>query len=181
MREKILRSLNSSDLTDEAWETAAHVIASLGAAQIGPRSQLSLGALILHVRAGHARFLPRVLAVLTMQIVSRARRQAWRGIGRHNAQRLAEIALDRFLNDNCEPCNGVGSIGELGQVIVLCQACKGSGRRKENIHETAEAMGMSPALFRSAEISERIKDVVAMLDRMEGFAAAGTRAQARGH
>src|SRR5688572_32768424 len=42
MREKIFKSLNTSDLSDEDWENAAHVVASLGASQIGHRKHLSL-------------------------------------------------------------------------------------------------------------------------------------------
>ena len=180
MREKILRSLNTGNLKDEEWEGAAHVIASLGAAQIGNRKHLSVGALLLHIRAGHVNFLPRVLALITLQIASRARRNKWKGVGRHNAERIAQIALDRFLQANCEACNGVGTIGELGQVIVICQTCKGTGNRKDDLHEMAKYLGVSLKLFRDLDLIERVKDVVSMLDRMEGYAASGTRMQARG-
>ena len=180
MREKILRSLNSGNLKDEEWEGAAHVIASLGAAQIGNRKHLSVGALLLHIRAGHVNFLPRVLALITLQIASKARRNKWKGVGRHNASKIAQIALDRFLQANCEACNGVGTIGELGQVIVICQTCKGTGNRKDDLHEMAKYLGVSLKLFRDLDLIERVKDVVSMLDRMEGYAASGTRMQARG-
>lgn len=180
MKEKIVRSLNARTLKTEEWENAAHVVASLGAAQIGSRKQLSVGALLLHIRAGHVNFLPRVLALLTLQIASKARRNAWKGVGRHNAGKIAQIALDRFLQANCEACNGVGTIGELGQVIVICQTCKGTGNRKDDLHEMAKYLGVSLKLFRELDLIERVKDVVSMLDRMEGYAAYGTRMQARG-
>lgn len=178
MKEKLLRSLNSSDLSDEEWENAAHVVASLGAAQIN-RKHLALGALILHVRAGHAQFLPKVLALLSLRIVSMARRQAWKGIGRHNAETLAKIAIDRFLDDLCGTCHGVGTMGELGQVIVICPACRGSKKRGNEDQDAAKSLGMDWPQFKRLEIRERIKDVLAMLDRMEGYAVGGTRQQAR--
>jgi hypothetical protein len=180
MREKILRSLNTSDLSSEEWENAAHVVASLGAAQIGSRRQLSIGALLLHIRAGHIPFIPRALSLISLTVASKARRNAWKGIGRHNAYLLSEIALERFLNNLCQPCNGVGKIGGLGQVIVLCQTCKGTGKRKEDYLALAESLGMTLRQFRDLDIPERIKDVIALLDRMEGYAAGGTRQQARG-
>jgi hypothetical protein len=71
MREKLLRSLNASDLSIEEWESAAHVVASLGAAQIGNRKHLSVGALLLHIRAGHVNFLPRVLGLLSLSAAGR--------------------------------------------------------------------------------------------------------------
>lgn len=179
MREKILRSLNSSDLSTEEWENAAHVVASLGAAQIGNRKQLSLGAYLLHLRAGHVQFLPRILELLTAVVRYKARR-GWKGVGRHNAHRLAQIALDRFLNANCEPCKGVGRIGELGSVIIICNTCKGTGKRRDDLHEMAGCLNVSVRLFRDLELIERVRDVVSMLDRMEGYAASGTRQQARG-
>lgn len=181
MKEKILRSLNTSDMSSEEWENAAHIVASLGAAQIGSRKQLSIGALLLHIRAGHSAFLPRALALISLHVASRARRNAWRGVGRHNAYLLSQIAVDRFLNALCEPCNGVGKIGELGQVIVLCQTCKGSGKRKDSPLDIADALGMTLHQVRELDIEGRIKDVIGMLDRMEGYAAGGTRQQARGH
>ncbi len=174
-----MKALNASDLSDEEWENAAHVIASLGACQIN-RKHLSLGSHLLHIRAGHNQFIPRVLTLMSMQIASRARRNAWKGIGRHNAYLLAQIALDRFLDVHCKACNGVGKIGELGQVIVICQACKGSGKRKDSDLETADLLGMSLKAFRGFEIQERIKDVIAIMDKMEGYAAGGTKQQARG-
>jgi hypothetical protein len=178
LREKIYRSLNTSDLSNEEWENAAHVIASLGAAQIN-RKHLALGALMLHVRAGHAQFLPRVLALLSLRIVSMARRQAWRGIGRHNSETLAKIAVDRLLDDLCGSCHGVGTIGELGQVIVICPDCRGSKKRANDDTTVAKLLGLEWQQFKRLEIRERIKDVIAMLDRMEGMAAGATRLQAR--
>lgn len=178
MKEKLLRSLNSSDLSDEEWENAAHVVASLGAAQIN-RKHLALGALLLHIRAGHGQFLPRVLALLSLRIASMARRQAWKGIGRHNAESLAKIALDRFLDDLCESCHGVGTMGDLGQVIVICPSCKGSKKRANDDSTAAHMLGMDWEKFRRLEIRSRIKDVLEMMDRMEGHAVGGTRQQAR--
>jgi hypothetical protein len=180
MKERILKSLNANNLKTEEWENAAHVVASLGAAQIGSRKHLSIGALLLHIRAGHVNFLPRVLGLLSLSVASRARRNGWKGVGRHNAGKIAQIALDRFLQANCEACNGVGTIGELGQVIVICQTCKGTGNRKDDLHEMAKYLGMTKKLFNDLDMIERVRDVVSMLDRMEGYAASGTRMQARG-
>jgi hypothetical protein len=179
MKEKLLRSLNSSDLSDEEWENAAHVVASLGAAQIN-RKHLALGAMILHVRAGHAQFLPRVISLLALRIAATARRKAWRGIGRHNAESLAKIALDRFLDDLCPSCHGVGTIGDLGQIIVLCHTCRGSKKRTDDDWAAAKLLGLEWESFKKFQIKERIKDVLAMLDRMEGYAVGGTKSQARG-
>ena len=169
MKEKILRSLNSSDLSDEEWENAAHVVASLGAAQIGSRKQLSLGALLLHVRAGHIHFLPRVEEVLTSVVRWKAKSARWTGVTPERASELARMALERHLDPNCPVCHGVGKLGELGQVIVLCSrkdgGCGGTGKRLESW----------------TGWRERVKDVLAMLERYEGYAAAGTRKQARGH
>jgi hypothetical protein len=180
MRERVIHALNSGNLKDEAWETSAHIVASLGAAQIGNRGHLSVGALLLHIRAGHINFLPRVLALLSLSVASRARRNKWKGVGRHNASKLAQVALDRFLDTNCESCNGVGTIGDLGQVIVICQTCKGTGNRKDDLHMMAQVLGMSIRAFRDLDMIERVRDVVSMLDRMEGYAASGTRRQAKG-
>lgn len=167
MREKILKSLNSSDLSDEEWENAAHVVASLGAAQIGNRRHLSIGAMLLHIRAGHAKFLPRVVAITTHYVASRATRERWAGVTRDRAHTLAVAALDRFLDPLCPVCNGVGKVGELGQVIVLCSrkngGCGGTGKRPENYKGWME----------------RVKDVLAALESWEGYAAGGTRRQAR--
>ena len=178
MREKIYRSLNTSDLSDEEWENAAHVVASLGAAQIN-RKHLALGALILHLRAGQTQFLPKVLSLLGLKIVSMARRNAWSGVGRHNAHLIAQIALDRFLDNLCGTCNGVGTIGELGQVIVICQDCNGSRKRTPDDLAAAQFMGIDLALFRKMQMPERLREILAMLERMEGYATGATREQAR--
>jgi hypothetical protein len=168
LKEKILKSLNASDLSDEEWENAAHVVASLGAAQIGNRKHLSIGAMLLHIRAGHAQFLPRVVALLTHHVASRASRNRWQGVTRERAHTLAVEALDRFFDPLCHVCNGVGKVGELGQVIVLCSrkhgGCGGTGKRPENYKGWME----------------RVKDVLALLESWEGYAAGGTRRQARG-
>jgi hypothetical protein len=178
LREKIYRSLNTSDLSDEAWENAAHVVASLGAAQIN-RKHLALGALLIHVKAGHSNFIPKVLSLLALRIASMARRNAWRGIGRHNAHRLAEIALDRFLDNLCGTCNGVGTVGELGQLIVICHTCNGSKVRRNEDLATANLLGMDLAEYGRLQMRERLKEILAMLDRMEGHASGGTKEQAR--
>jgi len=180
MRERILRALNTKDLSLEEYETAAHIVASLGAAQIGNRKHLSIGALLLHIKAGQVAFLPRTIALLELTVASRARRNAWKGVGRHNARKLAQVALDRFLDGNCGSCNGVGTIGDLGQIIVICQTCKGTGDRRDDLREMAQNMGMTLRSFRDLDMIERVRDVVSMLDRMEGYAASGTRRQARG-
>jgi hypothetical protein len=167
MRERILKALNSSDLTQDEFEKAAHVVASLGAAQIGNRKHLSIGAMLLHVRAGQARFLPRVIALTTLYVVSRARRDRWTGVTPERAEIIAKAAIDHSLHPNCEVCNGVGRIGELGQVIVLCSkkhgGCGGTGKR-----ETRWTGWM-----------ERVKDVISVIESWEGYAAGGTRYQAR--
>jgi hypothetical protein len=166
MREKILRSLNSSDLTQEEWESAAHVVASLGAAQIGCRKHLSIGAMLLHVRGGQARFLPRVVALTTLYVASRAARDRWAGITKERARVVAVEAIDRYLNPNCLACNGVGKLGEPGQVIVLCSrkhgGCGGTGKKPETW----------------TGWKERIKDVISVLGAWEGYASGGTRKQA---
>ena len=167
MREKLLRSLNSSDLTQEEFESAAHVVASLGAAQIGNRKHLSIGAMLLHVRAGQARFLPRVIALTTLYVVSRAKRDRWAGVTPDRAEIIAKAAIDHSLHPNCEVCNGVGRIGDLGQIIVLCSkkvgGCGGTGKRE------GKWKGWM----------ERVKDVIAVIESWEGYAAGGTRYQAR--
>jgi hypothetical protein len=179
MREKILRALNASDLSIEEWESAAHVIASLGAAQIN-RKHLSLGSYLLHIRAGHTNFIPRVLGLLGLTIASRARRNGWKGVGRHNASLVAQIALQTFLDSTCKACSGVGKLGEYGQVFYICQSCKGNGKKRDDDRSDAEFIGMSVKLFRANEMRERLKDVISFLDRAEGLAAGGTRGQARG-
>jgi hypothetical protein len=180
MREKIFKSLNTSDLSDEEWENAAHVVASLGAAQIGNRRQISLGAYLLHIKAGHVHFLPRVIALLALTIASRARRDGWRGVTKANAEGLAKVALDRFLDNNCADCNGVGRIGELGSVIVLCGTCKGGGKRKDDLSAMASTMGLTVRIFRDLNLIERVKYVIGLLEKMEGHASGATRTQARG-
>lgn len=167
MREKILRSLNTGNLKTEEWENAAHVIASLGAAQIGNRKHLSVGALLLHIRAGHLQFLPRVMALLTFMTIARASRGRWKGVTHDRARKIAEEALGYHLDANCQVCNGVGRIGELGQVIVLCSrangGCGGSGKR-----ETKWSGWM-----------EYAREVLLLLERCEGYANSGTRRQAK--
>jgi hypothetical protein len=169
MREKLLRSLNAQDLSIEEWESAAHVVASLGAAQIGNRKHLSIGALILHIKAGHTRFIPRVLALLALYVSSRAARDKWKGVTRERAATIARTALAHHLDPLCKACNGVGRIGEPGQVIVICSrrhgGCGGTGRKEENWHGWME----------------RVKDVLSVLGAWEGYASGGTRRQARGH
>jgi hypothetical protein len=179
MREKIFKSLNSKDLSHEEWENAAHIVGSLGAAQIN-QHHLNIGAMLLHLRAGHVRFLPRIVALLSLRIASKARRDGWRGVGRHNADAFARVALDRFLGVLCGDCNGVGTIGELGQLIVTCKTCHGNGKRKDTYRDLAADLNMSSELFKRAGIAERMKDLLSTLDRMEGMAAGATKAQARG-
>jgi hypothetical protein len=168
MREKLLRSLNAQDLSIEEWESAAHVVASLGAAQIGNRKHLSIGALILHIRAGHLKFIPRVAALLTLYVASRASRDRWKGVTRQRAGIIARTALEHHFDPLCKVCNGVGRIGEPGQIIVLCSrkngGCGGTGKREESWHGWME----------------RVKDVLSILGRWEGYASGGTRRQARG-
>jgi hypothetical protein len=178
VREKIYRSLNTSDLSTEEWENAAHVVASLGAAQVN-RKHLALGALVLRIKAGHSSFIPKVLSLLALRIASMARRNAWKGVGRHNAHLLGEIALDRFLNNLCGSCNGVGTVGELGQIIVICQGCNGARKRQPEDLATANHLGIDLALFRKMQIQARINEIVSMLDRMEGYATGATREKAR--
>jgi hypothetical protein len=169
MRERILKSLNANNLKTEEWENAAHVVASLGAAQIGNRRHMSIGAKLLHIKAGHHRFLPEVLSLLTMTITSRARRDCWKGITKERAHTLARIALDYHLDPLCPNCHGVGRIGELGKVIVICSkadgGCGGTGKREQG---------------RWHGWMERVRDVLSMLERYEGYASGGTRRQARG-
>lgn len=187
MREKILKSLNTSDLTQEEWESAAHVVAALGASQRipepeltvkrrlellaglnlpKPRKHLTVGAMLLHIKAGQARFLPRVLELTWRYVASKAARDRWTGVTHERAKIIAQIALDRFLDPLCEVCNGVGRIGEFGQTIILCSksagGCGGSGKKGNNWHGWME----------------RVKDVLSMLESWEGYAASGTARQA---
>jgi hypothetical protein len=187
MREKILRSLNTKDLSDEEWESASHVIAALGMAQKlvqqnptperrqelmselnlpKPRKHLSIGAMLLHIKAGQARFLPRVIALTTSYVVSRAHRERWAGVTKDRANTIVRIALDRFFDHNCEVCHGVGRIGEVGQVIVLCSrsegGCGGTGKKSENWRGWME----------------RVKDVLSALESWEGYASGGAFKQA---
>jgi hypothetical protein len=168
MRERVIHALNSGNLKDETWETSAHIVASLGAAQIGNRKHLSLGALMLHIKAGHTSFIPRLLALLALHVRSRAVRDKWAGVTRERAHILARTALAHYLDPLCPVCNGVGRVGELGQVIVICSrrygGCGGTGRKEESWHGWME----------------RVKDVLSMLGRWEGYASSGTRRQARG-
>lgn len=168
MREKLLRSLNSKDLSTEEWENAAHLVASLGAAQIGNRRHLNIGSMLLYIRAGHAQFLPRVIALTTHYVCARATRDKWAGVTRQRAGIIVETALDRFFDPNCGACGGVGRIGELGSVIHICSkqhgGCGGTGKRPENFKGWME----------------RVKDVIATLGAWEGYAAGATRSQARG-
>lgn len=168
MKETLLKALNSSDLTQEEFETAAHVVASLGAAQISNRRHMNIGAMLLHVRAGQVRFLPRVIALTTLYVASRAKRDRWTGVTPERAAIIAKEAIDRSLHPHCEICNGVGKIGELGQIIVLCSkqigGCGGTGKRPEKWKGWME----------------RVKDVMSMLESWEGYATGGTRYQARG-
>ena len=168
MKEKILKSLNSGDLSDEEWENAAHVVASLGAAQIGNRKHLNVGAMLLHIRAGHVQFVPKLLGIVTLTIVSKARKEHWHGVTADRAATLAQVALDHFLDPNCPVCNGVGRIGEFGKVIVMCSrkngGCGGSGKRE----------------FKFRGWMEHVRDVLGMLERYEGQASGSTRQQARG-
>jgi hypothetical protein len=167
MKEKLLKSLNSSDLRDDEWETHVHIVGSLGAAQIG-RRHLSIGAMLLRVKAGQARFLPRVMELMEAAVRSRASRDRWAGVTRERASTLVKIALDHHLDPNCPICHGVGRIGDFGQVVILCSraggGCGGTGKRK------AQWKGWM----------ERVTDVLGMLERWESYASAGARRQARG-
>ena len=167
MREKIYKSLTTSDLSVEEWEDHAHIVASLGASQIQKR-QLNIGSMLLHLKAGQLRFIPRVLALTTRHIVFRAKRDKWSGVTPYRARIIAQEALMRFLDSNCQVCNGVGRIGELGQAIVLCSknngGCGGTGKKVEN--------------WKGWMVWT--KEVLSTLDRWEGRATGGTRRQARG-
>lgn len=168
MKEKILKALDTSNLEDDEWETHVHVVASVGASQIGARHHLSIGALLLHIKAGHRRFYPRVLSLLKAQVQRKALKGRWTGVTPQRASELAAIALERHFNPLCPVCHGVGRIGELGQVIVLCSksngGCGGTGKRAQTWRGWME----------------RVKDVLAMLERFEGYASGGTKRQARG-
>ena len=132
------------------------------------RFQSSLGALLLHIKSGQGQYIPRFLGVLSLHVLSRAKRERWRGVTPDRASTLARVALERFLDPHCDRCNGVGRIGELGQVIVICSSkeggCGGTGKKADNWRGWMEY----------------VKDVLGMLDRFEGYAAGGTRKQARG-
>jgi hypothetical protein len=166
MREKILKALNTSDLSIEEWEDHAHVVGALGAAQMGNRRHLSIGALLLHIRGGHHKFYPRVIDLTASYVASRAKRDRWTGITKERARQVAVEALHHYFNPLCMVCNGVGKLGEPGQVIVLCSrkdgGCGGSGKKPENWRGWME----------------RVKDVLSVLGAWEGYASGGTRRQA---
>jgi hypothetical protein len=166
MKEKLLRALNSSDLEDQEHETHVHLVASLGATQIGPRKHLSIGALLLHIRGGHQRFYPRVIDLTAAYVVSRAKRDRWQGITPERARQVAVEALHHYFNPLCMVCHGVGKIGEPGQVIVLCSrkdgGCGGTGKKPEKWKGWME----------------RVKDVLSVLGAWEGYASSGARRQA---
>jgi hypothetical protein len=168
MKEKLLRALNTSDMKDADWETHAHIVASLGAAQIN-RKQLSIGALLLHIRSGQHSFYPRTMELLKAVVQRKAKTDRWLGVTPQRASELATIALDRHFNPLCPVCHGVGKLGDLGQVIVLCSrkdgGCGGTGKKSDTWRGWME----------------RVKDVLSMLERYEGYASSGTRRQARGH
>jgi hypothetical protein len=168
MREKILKALSTSDLSIEEWEDHAHVVASLGASQMGNRRHLSIGAMLLRVRGGQPRFLPRVVELMEAVVKAKSKRERWAGVTPERASTLVRIALDHFLDPNCPICRGVGKIGDFGQVVILCSraggGCGGTGKRK------ADWRGWM----------ERVRDVLSLMETYEGYAAGGTKKQARG-
>lgn len=168
MKEKLLRSLNASDLSHEEWESASHMVAALGASQVNDR-QVSAGVMLLHIKAGQNRFLPDLLGILTAHVRHRAKRERWGGVTPERAGKIAQEALDRFLHPLCTVCNGVGRVGELGQVIVLCSkadgGCGGTGKRSANYRGWME----------------RVADVLDMLARWEDMAWVRQEYKARGY
>ena len=178
MKEKLARSYWSNTLEVHEWTDAATTIAATGASQINHR-QRHLGFLLHRILAGQNKYLPEALVKFTSVAQREARKKRWKGLSYTRVVRLSQIALDAFLSPSCPTCTGIGQIGGYNQIVMICQRCKGSGKRRESKRSNAELLGFDMRQYNKFDISERIKDLVDVLSRMHGHAADAARRQVK--
>jgi len=177
VKEKLARAFHSSNLELHEWTDPATVIASAGASQIGHR-QRHLGFLLHRIQAGQTKYLPEALVKLIPITLRESRKRRWKGLTRDRVVRLSQIALHAFLWPSCPTCTGIGQLGGYDlTVVAICHDCKGTGKRRESKRSNAELLGFDIRQYNKFDISERIKDLVDVLSRLHGHAAAAVREQ----
>lgn len=140
--ETYVRSVNSSDLRDDALHHATDALAASGLADKGCGGVL--GSLLCRVKysdgivhkdfeAGSAN-LAQLVREWTAVVSERGRSRGW--LPTNTAwdmqaamtfyQRVAHASLAHWMDPNCEPCRGTGVIAETRRT---CTCCAGSGKK----------------------------------------------------
>jgi hypothetical protein len=162
--EKYVRSLQSSDLRDDAHHTSTEALfASAQASKVGA----GLGALLSRVKyadgtpreafAAGSNNLAQLLKIWTQTVAAKGRQRNWLpartewDLQAQQAlfQQVAAGSLAYWIDGRCGECHGAGVM----KTRMLCPACKGTGK--------AEIAPGAPRLVR-----ERIIDMVSELEGM---------------
>lgn len=77
---------------------------------------------------------------------------------------LTGKVLSAWLEPNCQKCNGRGHNGKIGQPIVICRSCRGSGKSKELLGNTIDQSQFCQMLL--SDMDARIHAVDTELRRL---------------
>lgn len=166
MAERYMRASKSSHLKLEVEPGDVDVIIAAGFAD-------SLGTMLLRCRqqwdaqraelAKHDNLTGRVLVMMAMRSVTPtylalqnygAQRAARRGMNLQDSQ-IADIvgnALDVWLDQRCNHCNGTKETGLFGGPRAICNRCKGTGtRRRVMPSKTTEELALGEWLIAEAD------------------------------
>lgn len=137
--EQYARSLQSSDLRDDAHHTSTE---ALFAAAIASKTGTGLGALLSRVKYADGRLtdefsrgstnLAQLLRIWTDLVVAKGIGRAWIGVrsawdmdaAQLMYRRIARASLAYWIDSRCLECNGAGVLA----TRRYCPACKGAGK-----------------------------------------------------
>lgn len=77
---------------------------------------------------------------------------------------LTGKALSAWLEPNCPKCSGRGHNGKIGQPVIICRACRGSGKSREMLGNTIDQTQFCQMLL--SDMDARIHAVDAGLRRL---------------
>ena len=166
MREAVGRSLLSSHLESQEWESAIDRVGALSFAT-------KLGRLIFHWKyARQERFAGPVLFELLRKARHRfqiaKQHREYDVLGNACLQAMAE-----FYSPGCEDCDGAGEMIHDGLRIV-CQSCLGSGQRRFPDHERISILRIDSHTYR-ATWERRLQEILGILSKNDSSATAECR------